>query len=424
MHHKLKMKAARASGQGDDQTQQPMDKPLHPPPPIQVITRTTNSGDRDPYPTGTRNLVASDLGARSNTEERVFNGLNDSEACRTSAGGSPLMNLRRDNGCVLRSSGADALTEVKDQTKRSGDPINPAVCIAAGAVVVRSSAHEMEAFDPRVMTLMDRENNNFHSRKTMLLDATPHPPPPPHPPPMSAYFFQSPGHNITHIRAAFGFSAFFPHRPTPFYPLNAPPLPSDHPHTPHHQMMRSSPVIGTTDGTPLVGGHERRRDLSRLATGTPAGVAPPGQTPVRKVVRRIFTNSRERWRQQNVNGAFAELRKLVPTHPPDKKLSKNEILRLAIKYIKLLDKVIEFQKAQSGEISRDSVSSGSGNLMKSSPSTDCRGSRESDGMEVDCGDGEDEPMMNGGGLHSPAISSAGSSFYDGDSSADEEESST
>lgn len=55
--------------------------------------------------------------------------------------------------------------------------------------------------------------------------------------------------------------------------------------------------------------------------------------PVRKVVRRIFTNSRERWRQQNVNGAFAELRRLIPTHPPDKKLSKNEILRLAIRYV-------------------------------------------------------------------------------------------
>uniref|UniRef100_A0A3B4VD91 BHLH domain-containing protein n=1 Tax=Seriola dumerili TaxID=41447 RepID=A0A3B4VD91_SERDU len=34
------------------------------------------------------------------------------------------------------------------------------------------------------------------------------------------------------------------------------------------------------------------------------------------VGRRIFTNSRERWRQQNVNGAFAELRRLIPTHPP------------------------------------------------------------------------------------------------------------
>jgi T-cell acute lymphocytic leukemia protein len=52
----------------------------------------------------------------------------------------------------------------------------------------------------------------------------------------------------------------------------------------------------------------------------------------RIIVRKIFTNSRERWRQQNVSGAFAELRKLVPTHPPDKKLSKNEILRMAIRY--------------------------------------------------------------------------------------------
>ncbi|MFT7801625.1 T-cell acute lymphocytic leukemia protein 1-like [Arapaima gigas] len=62
-----------------------------------------------------------------------------------------------------------------------------------------------------------------------------------------------------------------------------------------------------------------------------------------KIVRRIFTNSRERWRQQNVNGAFAELRKLIPTHPPDKKLSKNEILRLAMKYINFLAKLLNDQ---------------------------------------------------------------------------------
>lgn len=60
-------------------------------------------------------------------------------------------------------------------------------------------------------------------------------------------------------------------------------------------------------------------------------------------MRRIFTNSRERWRQQNVNGAFAELRKLIPTHPPDKKLSKNEILRLAMKYISFLSNLLEDQ---------------------------------------------------------------------------------
>ncbi|KAF7993812.1 hypothetical protein HCN44_011081 [Aphidius gifuensis] len=63
-------------------------------------------------------------------------------------------------------------------------------------------------------------------------------------------------------------------------------------------------------------------------------------------VRKLFTNSRERWRQQNVSGAFSELRKLVPTHPPEKKLSKNEILRMAIRYIRLLTNVLEWQKAQ------------------------------------------------------------------------------
>lgn len=65
--------------------------------------------------------------------------------------------------------------------------------------------------------------------------------------------------------------------------------------------------------------------------------------PPQKLARRVFTNSRERWRQQNVNGAFSELRKLIPTHPPDKKLSKNEILRLAMKYINFLVMLLKDQ---------------------------------------------------------------------------------
>lgn len=73
-----------------------------------------------------------------------------------------------------------------------------------------------------------------------------------------------------------------------------------------------------------------------------------GTTIIRNgvVVKKIFTNTRERWRQQNVSGAFAELRRIVPTHPVDKKLSKNEILRAAIKYIRLLTNVLEWQKLQ------------------------------------------------------------------------------
>ncbi|KAH0628405.1 hypothetical protein JD844_009527, partial [Phrynosoma platyrhinos] len=68
--------------------------------------------------------------------------------------------------------------------------------------------------------------------------------------------------------------------------------------------------------------------------------------PVLRMTRKIFTNSRERWRQQNVNSAFAKLRKLIPTHPPDKKLSKNETLRLAMRYINFLVKVLGEQGLQ------------------------------------------------------------------------------
>lgn len=63
-----------------------------------------------------------------------------------------------------------------------------------------------------------------------------------------------------------------------------------------------------------------------------------------RLPRKVFTNTRERWRQQNVSGAFAELRRLVPTYPPDRKLSKNEILRLAIRYIRLLSNILEWQE--------------------------------------------------------------------------------
>ncbi|KAK6179714.1 hypothetical protein SNE40_012015 [Patella caerulea] len=103
---------------------------------------------------------------------------------------------------------------------------------------------------------------------------------------------------------------------------------------PRSIFLNSSPAAFGSRGINLAARSSRRRYNSSISH-TP---------PVRKQVRRMFTNGRERWRQQNVNGAFAELRKLVPSHPPDKKLSKNEILRLSIKYIKLLSKVLEFQK--------------------------------------------------------------------------------
>lgn len=65
------------------------------------------------------------------------------------------------------------------------------------------------------------------------------------------------------------------------------------------------------------------------------------QNHCQSYMKRLYTNSRERWRQQHVNLAFGELRKLLPTYPPERKLSKNEILRLAMKYIGFLDNLLK-----------------------------------------------------------------------------------
>lgn len=99
------------------------------------------------------------------------------------------------------------------------------------------------------------------------------------------------------------------------------------------------------------------RQSSRNIQNLPEDL-PPLNSCLLRPPRKLFTNDRERWRQQNVSGAFAELRRLVPTHPPDKKLSKNEILRMAIRYISLLCEVLEWQRAQGLSINKEN----SGNL--------------------------------------------------------------
>lgn len=101
-------------------------------------------------------------------------------------------------------------------------------------------------------------------------------------------------------------------------------------YTPPHGFFTST-YFGPAGGSFGVIANSRRRRPSSHYEVEINETGPP-----QKLARRVFTNSRERWRQQNVNGAFSELRKLIPTHPPDKKLSKNEILRLAVKYIHFL----------------------------------------------------------------------------------------
>ncbi|CAN7980218.1 hypothetical protein HPB47_004612 [Ixodes persulcatus] len=56
---------------------------------------------------------------------------------------------------------------------------------------------------------------------------------------------------------------------------------------------------------------------------------------------RLAHATRERIRVEAFNVAFAQLRRLLPTLPPDKKLSKIEILRLAICYISYLNHVLD-----------------------------------------------------------------------------------
>lgn len=53
------------------------------------------------------------------------------------------------------------------------------------------------------------------------------------------------------------------------------------------------------------------------------------------------TKRKERARHDNVNIAFGKLREILPTHPPDKKLSKCQILRLAVRYINLLNSILQ-----------------------------------------------------------------------------------
>lgn len=131
------------------------------------------------------------------------------------------------------------------------------------------------------------------------------------------------------------------HPPPPSMPLAGVRSPLLHPQYQHHPFLNSI-YIGSSGTFGLFPNNRLKRRPSHYEQEITDGHQP------QKVARRVFTNSRERWRQQNVNGAFAELRKLIPTHPPDKKLSKNEILRLAMKYINFLVKLLSDQARSAG----------------------------------------------------------------------------
>ena len=91
----------------------------------------------------------------------------------------------------------------------------------------------------------------------------------------------------------------------------------------------------------LVGPTITKKEVKRSVGATAAKKV--SSTCLATSVTSSGSGNREKFRQQNVSGAFAELRRLLPTHPPDKKLSKSEILKLSIKYIKVLQGVLRWQ---------------------------------------------------------------------------------
>ncbi|NWZ57007.1 TCF15 factor, partial [Haliaeetus albicilla] len=81
------------------------------------------------------------------------------------------------------------------------------------------------------------------------------------------------------------------------------------------------------------GGRRRRR---RRGGGGGGGAGGGGG-------RRAAANARERDRTHSVNTAFGALRRLIPTRPADRRLSKVETLRLAASYISHLANVLLLQ---------------------------------------------------------------------------------
>lgn len=166
--------------------------------------------------------------------------------------------------------------------------------------------------------------------------------------------------------------------PLPPLPMLAPPMTALHPAPPHRpaelRLARLSSLSGAAAAVLLPPAFLQTHPFINSSFLSPPGgfgifssarikrrpsahfEVELNEGPPQKLARRVFTNSRERWRQQNVNGAFFDLRKLIPTHPPDKKLSKNEILRLAMKYINFLVRLL---KDQASDRPRDKTSDAS-----------------------------------------------------------------
>lgn len=98
---------------------------------------------------------------------------------------------------------------------------------------------------------------------------------------------------------------------------------------------------GCASDEPAEGEEDRDRERAKCRAEQPLSREEKRRRRRATAKYRSAHATRERIRVEAFNVAFAELRKLLPTLPPDKKLSKIEILRLAICYISYLNHVLD-----------------------------------------------------------------------------------
>ena len=90
---------------------------------------------------------------------------------------------------------------------------------------------------------------------------------------------------------------------------------------------------------------ENLHDLDTQRGGSESGSPPimhrrTSKNPVKRVQQRTAANHRERKRMKTINEAFEGLRERIPLASGDRKLSKVDTLRLAIRYINQLSDMV------------------------------------------------------------------------------------
>lgn len=91
-------------------------------------------------------------------------------------------------------------------------------------------------------------------------------------------------------------------------------------------------------------------------------------------------NERERQRVKCVNQGYAKLREHLPGAAADKRMSKVETLRAAIRYIKHLQRLVEEREAPVEDVCAEGEDSPHERSITSSPVHHCDASRDSPGI--------------------------------------------